>query len=200
MTTTTIIKATVIVIMVVVVKRTRFGNGVCNIDLTEAAAKRSTFSWSGQVIPGLSGWWVMVSVQVHTFHLPMLLEPVHSMFWVVALSHNYWCLVQPIEHCKMQHFIIGNTCLANRCIQAQKSSADWSSCLLWNKSSASLYFSKADLSTGFHHAELDYKSSLLTSFQTYCGRYLTHLVTHLVWPHGGPISMRPRALRIIQNP
>jgi len=20
----------------------------------------------------------------------------------------------------------------------------------------------------------------------------THLVTHLVWPHGGPISMRPR--------
>jgi len=29
---------------------------------------------------------------------------------------------------------------------------------------------------------------------------VTHLVTHLVWPHGGPISMRPRALRTMQNP
>ena len=28
----------------------------------------------------------------------------------------------------------------------------------------------------------------------------THLVTHLVWPHGGRISMRPRALRTIQDP
>jgi len=29
---------------------------------------------------------------------------------------------------------------------------------------------------------------------------VTHLVTHLVWPHEGPISMRPRALRTIQDP
>jgi len=29
---------------------------------------------------------------------------------------------------------------------------------------------------------------------------ITHLVTHLVWPHGGPVSMRPRALRAMQNP
>ena len=27
----------------------------------------------------------------------------------------------------------------------------------------------------------------------------THLVTHLVWPHEGPISMRPRALRTMQQ-
>ena len=29
---------------------------------------------------------------------------------------------------------------------------------------------------------------------------LIHLVIHLVWPHGGPISMRPRALRTMQDP
>ena len=29
---------------------------------------------------------------------------------------------------------------------------------------------------------------------------VTHLVTHLVWPHGVPISMRPRALRTMQDP
>ena len=25
------------------------------------------------------------------------------------------------------------------------------------------------------------------------------VVTHLVWPHGGPISMRPRALQTMQK-
>jgi len=35
----------------------------------------------------------------------------------------------------------------------------------------SRFFSKADLSAGFYHVELDYKSSLLTTFQTYYGRY-----------------------------
>jgi len=35
----------------------------------------------------------------------------------------------------------------------------------------SRFFSKADLSAGFHHVELDYESSLLTTFQTYYGRY-----------------------------
>ena len=28
----------------------------------------------------------------------------------------------------------------------------------------------------------------------------SHLVTHLVWPHGDSISMRPRALRTMHNP
>ena len=34
-------------------------------------------------------------------------------------------------------------------------------------------------------------------------RFLAHvsyLVSYLVWPHGGPISMRPRALRTMQDP
>jgi len=31
-------------------------------------------------------------------------------------------------------------------------------------------------------------------------RKITHLVTHLVWPHGDHISMRPRALKSMQNP
>jgi len=35
----------------------------------------------------------------------------------------------------------------------------------------SRFFSKANLSAGFHHVELDYESSLLTTFQTYYGRY-----------------------------
>jgi len=35
----------------------------------------------------------------------------------------------------------------------------------------SRFFSKADLSAGFHRVELDYESSLLTTFQTYYGRY-----------------------------
>ena len=35
----------------------------------------------------------------------------------------------------------------------------------------SRFFSKADLSAGFHHVELDYESSLLTTFETYYGRY-----------------------------
>ena len=29
---------------------------------------------------------------------------------------------------------------------------------------------------------------------------ITHLVTHLVWPHGGPIFRRPRALRTMEDP
>ena len=28
----------------------------------------------------------------------------------------------------------------------------------------------------------------------------SYLVSYLVWPHGGPISMRPRALRTMQDP
>jgi len=30
--------------------------------------------------------------------------------------------------------------------------------------------------------------------------YISYLVSYLVWPHGGPISMRPRALRTMQDP
>jgi len=35
----------------------------------------------------------------------------------------------------------------------------------------SRFFSKADLSASFHYVELDYESSLLTTFWTYYGRY-----------------------------
>ena len=51
---------------------------------------------------------------------------------------------------------------------------------------------------------LDFEASMVSeTIQCHavsCSLFVTHPVTHLVSPHGDPISMRPRALRTMQNP
>jgi len=62
------------------------------------------------------------------------------------------------------------------------------------------HFANVIIRLGGFHTAMNFMKAIGQYVEASGLKDVSYLVSYLVWPHGGPISMRPRALRTMQDP
>ena len=107
-------------------------------------------------------------------------------------SSNDWQVIVDVISSWASHFTISQQCVRWAVVSYADSARE--------SIALTRYNDLQSLQAGIRALQLiNGGSDLLTALQL-LRTQVTHLVTHLVWPYGGPISMRPRALWTMQDP